>query len=71
MCAEGWVGGSCTEGIDTGTMQYHKISQNSVFQLSALKAVPMVGPVYSLETARVQSSGRGTTVHNVRPMESP
>ena len=27
----------------------------------------MVGPVYSLETACVQSSGRGTTVHNVRP----
>ena len=64
MCAEGWVGGSCIEGIDT---QNHKTSQNSVFQLSALKAVPMVGPVYSQETADVQSSGRGTTVHNVRP----
>ena len=39
-----------------------------LFQLSALKAVLMVGPVCSLET---ESSGRGITVHNMHKTQSP
>ena len=71
LCTVEWEGDDCTQGKTLQSIVALLIHACLSHQLSALKAVPMVGPVYSLTTACVQSSGRGTTVHNVRPMQFP